>query len=128
LFLKIKVLFVGATKDKSSGSRNKVAPILGSRESVTKRESIFAWTDLPLVPFLYGLVFKFFGEHRVLVQILNTIFYSLTVVLTYQLGETLWDEGYLCGVRKESCCGRGCRFMCISYMEKDRIWRLVKQG
>jgi len=55
-------------------------------------KSIFAWTDLPLVPFLYGLVFKFFGEHRVLVQALNTIFYSLTVVLTYQLGKTLWDE------------------------------------
>jgi hypothetical protein len=55
-------------------------------------KSIFAWTDLPLVPFLYGLVFKFFGEHRVLIQALNTIFYSLTVVLTYQLGKTLWDE------------------------------------
>jgi hypothetical protein len=55
-------------------------------------KSIFAWTDLPLVPFLYGLVFKFFGEHRILIQALNTIFYSLTVVLTYQLGKTLWDE------------------------------------
>ena len=55
-------------------------------------KSIFAWTDLPLVPFLYGLVFKFFGEHRILIQVLNTIFYSLTVVLTYQLGKTLWDE------------------------------------
>jgi len=55
-------------------------------------KSICAWTDLPLVPFLYGLVFKFFGEHRILIQALNTIFYSLTVVLTYQLGKTLWDE------------------------------------
>jgi hypothetical protein len=55
-------------------------------------KSIFAWTDLPLVPFLYGLVFKFFGEHRVLIQALNTVFYSLTVVLTYQLGKTLWNE------------------------------------
>ena len=55
-------------------------------------KSIFAWTDLPLVPFLYGLVFKFFGEHRILIQALNTVFYSLTVVLTYQLGKTLWDE------------------------------------
>lgn len=42
--------------------------------------------------------------------------------------ETLWDEGYLCGVREDSCCGRGCRFMCISYMEKDRIWRLIEQS
>jgi hypothetical protein len=55
-------------------------------------KAVFAWTDMPLVPFLYGLVFKLFGEHRVLLQILNTIFYSLTVVLTYQLGKDLWDE------------------------------------
>jgi len=55
-------------------------------------KEIFAWTDLPLMPFLYGLVFKFFGEQRILIQALNTLFYSLTVVLTYQLGKTLWDE------------------------------------
>jgi len=55
-------------------------------------ENIFAWTDLPLVPFLYGLVFRFLGEHRILIQILNTTFFSLTVVLTYHLGRVLWDE------------------------------------
>ncbi len=55
-------------------------------------KSIFAWTDLPLIPFLYGLVFKFFGESRLLIQLLNTTFYALAVVLTYQLGKTLWDE------------------------------------
>jgi len=55
-------------------------------------KEIFAWTDLPVVPFLYGLVFKFFGEQRIFIQVLNTFFYSATVVLTYQLGKTLWDE------------------------------------
>ena len=55
-------------------------------------KEIFAWTDLPLVPFLYGLVFKFFGEQRIFIQVLNTLFYSSTVVLTYQLGKTLWHE------------------------------------
>ena len=55
-------------------------------------KSIFTWTDLPLLPLLYGLIFKFGGEHRFLIQILNTTFYSLTVVLTYQLGKILWDE------------------------------------
>jgi hypothetical protein len=55
-------------------------------------ETIFVWTDLPLVPFLYGLVFRTLGEHRILIQILNTIFFSLTVVLTYHLGRILWDE------------------------------------
>jgi hypothetical protein len=53
---------------------------------------IFIWTDLPLMPFLYGLIFKFFGEQRIFIQVLNTFFYSSTVVLTYQLGKTLWNE------------------------------------
>jgi hypothetical protein len=53
---------------------------------------IFTWTDLPLVPFLYGLIFKFLGEQRIFIQILNTFFYAATVVLTYQLGKNLWDE------------------------------------
>ncbi len=55
-------------------------------------QAVFAWTDLPLMPFLYGLVFKFFGEQRIFIQVLNTFFYSLTVLLTYQLGKDLWDE------------------------------------
>ena len=53
---------------------------------------IFAWTDLPLVPFLYGLIFKFFGESRLYIQILNSFFLSSTVVLTYLIGRDLWDE------------------------------------
>ncbi len=55
-------------------------------------KAIFAWTDLPLVPFLNGLVFKFLGEQRIFIQVVNTLFYSLTVVLTYRLGKSLWDE------------------------------------
>jgi len=53
---------------------------------------IAAWTDLPLVPLLYGLVFKFFGEYRTGIQIFNTILFSATVVLTYMTGKTLWNE------------------------------------
>jgi hypothetical protein len=45
-------------------------------------KEIFAWTDLPLVPFLYGMVLKLFGEQRIFIQALNTLFYALTVVLT----------------------------------------------
>ncbi len=51
-----------------------------------------AWTDLPLVPFLYGLVFKFFGESRPFIQTFTTALFSLTVVLTYLIGKELWDE------------------------------------
>jgi 4-amino-4-deoxy-L-arabinose transferase-like glycosyltransferase len=63
-------------------------------------KEIFAWTDLPLVPFLYGMVLKLFGEQRIFIQALNTLFYALTVVLTYQLGKTLWDQdlGYWAGL------------------------------
>ncbi|GMR18417.1 MAG: hypothetical protein BMS9Abin33_0829 [Gammaproteobacteria bacterium] len=53
---------------------------------------ITVWTDLPLVPLLYGLVFKFFGENRIGIQIFNTLLFSETVVLTYLIGKTLWDE------------------------------------
>ncbi len=54
--------------------------------------NIFAWTDLPLVPFLYGLIFKIFGESRVAIQVFSTILFSSTVVLTYLTGKLLWDE------------------------------------
>jgi hypothetical protein len=51
-----------------------------------------AWTDMPLVPFLYGLLFKFFGEARIFVQVLTTTLFSLTVVLTYRTATELWDN------------------------------------
>ena len=51
-----------------------------------------AWTDLPLVPFLYGLIFRYAGEERIYVQIFTTLLFSGTVVLTYRIGRELWDE------------------------------------
>jgi len=53
---------------------------------------IAVWTDLPLVPLLYGLVFKFFGEYRTGIQIFNSLLFSGTVVLTYLIGKTLWHK------------------------------------
>lgn len=62
-------------------------------------KAINAWTDLPLVPFLYGLVFKVFGESRAYIQVLTTSFFSMTVVTTYLIGKRLWDEdtGFFAG-------------------------------
>jgi hypothetical protein len=51
-----------------------------------------AWTDMPAIPFLYGLAFRVFGESRLFIQALNSLFFSGTVVLTYLIGRTLWDE------------------------------------
>lgn len=53
---------------------------------------IFAWTDLPLVPFIYGLVFQLFGEHRYIIQLVNALFYSGAVLMTYMLGKNLWSH------------------------------------
>jgi len=53
---------------------------------------IVAWTDMPLIPFFYGLIFKFFGESRIYIQMFTTFLFSMTVVLTYLIGKTLWDE------------------------------------
>ncbi len=50
------------------------------------------WTDLPLVPFVYGLIFRFAGEKRIFVQIFTTLLFSGTVVLTYRIGKELWNE------------------------------------
>jgi hypothetical protein len=51
-----------------------------------------AWTDLPLVPLLYGLVFAVFGESRIYIQAFTTLLFAASVVLTYRVGRTLWDE------------------------------------
>jgi 4-amino-4-deoxy-L-arabinose transferase-like glycosyltransferase len=61
---------------------------------------INSWTDLPLVPFLYGLIFRFAGESRVFIQALTTGLFSLTVLLTYLVGKSLWDKytGFYAGL------------------------------
>jgi len=53
---------------------------------------INAWTDMPLIPFLYGIMFRVFGESRIFIQILATTLFSSSVVLTYKLGESLWSR------------------------------------
>jgi hypothetical protein len=55
-------------------------------------KDIAVWTDLPTVPFLYGLIFKFFGESRIFIQAFTTLLFSGTLVLTYFIGKTLWSE------------------------------------
>jgi hypothetical protein len=59
-----------------------------------------AWTDLPLVPFLYGLIFRLAGEERLYVQVFTTLLFAGTVVLTYRVGAELWDEalGFSAGI------------------------------
>ncbi len=53
---------------------------------------ITAWTDMPLVPFLYGLLFRICGEHRTAIQVFTTVLFSLTTVLTCLIGQKLWDR------------------------------------
>jgi len=55
-------------------------------------KAIEIWTDLPLMPFIYGIVFRFLGEARIYVQLVTTLLFSSTVVLTYLTGKTLWDR------------------------------------
>lgn len=62
--------------------------------------AITAWTDMPLSPFLYGLILKYGNESRIAVQLFNTIIFILTVVLTYTIGARLWDRelGFYAGL------------------------------
>ena len=63
-------------------------------------KAIPAWTDMPVMPFLYGLIFKFFGEARIYAQIFTSILFSLTAALTCLIGSTLWnrDTGLIGGI------------------------------
>ncbi len=51
-----------------------------------------AWTDLPLVPALFGLAFRALGEHRVAAQVLVALLFAGTVVLTWRTGAALFGE------------------------------------
>ena len=53
---------------------------------------IDAWTDMPLVPFLYGLIFRYLGESRLLIQVLNSLLFSSSVVATYHAARVLWGK------------------------------------
>lgn len=50
-----------------------------------------AWTDMPVVPLIYGVTFRLLGEHRLSIQVVTTTLFSLSVVHTYFLGKQLWD-------------------------------------
>ena len=54
--------------------------------------SIPAWTDLPLLSFLYGLLFSLVGEGRHVIQAFNSLLFALTIALTFLIGKKLWDE------------------------------------
>lgn len=55
------------------------------------------WTDLPMAPLLYGITFKLFGESRLAVQVLNSLLFSFSALLTYLIGRELWsrEAGFL---------------------------------
>ncbi len=54
--------------------------------------AIGVWTDLPVVPFFYGIIFKHLGEVRIFIQVFNTALFSFTIVLTYLIGRILWNK------------------------------------
>jgi hypothetical protein len=62
--------------------------------------AVTAWTDLPLSPFLYGLILKYGNESRTAVQLFNTIIFILTVLLTCRIGTLLWTRelGFYAGL------------------------------
>ncbi len=53
---------------------------------------IDAWTDLPGIPFIYGLIFRYIGEKRIYIQIFNTLVFALTPVVVSLIGKELFSE------------------------------------
>jgi len=52
------------------------------------------------VSFIYGLIFKFFGESHLYIQIFTTFLFSLTCVTTFLTAKILWNEetGFYAGL------------------------------
>jgi len=61
---------------------------------------IVAWTDLPLMPFIYGMGFRVFGESRIVVQAIVLMMFAGSVALTSLLGRDLFGDraGRLAGM------------------------------
>lgn len=61
---------------------------------------ISAWTDLPLVPLIYGFLFKLFGETKLVITFFNVLLFGFIPIITYLIGQLLWDRttGFLAGV------------------------------
>lgn len=53
---------------------------------------VFAWTDLPLVPFVHGLWLAAWGERRIVSQLLSVLFFAGLVMLTSLFGAELWRK------------------------------------
>jgi hypothetical protein len=75
--------------------------VYGTRYFFTEwGRSISVWTDLPFIPFLYGLIFKYAGESRAFIQVFVSALFAMTVLITYLTGEKLWNRetGFFAGV------------------------------
>ncbi len=53
--------------------------------------SISVWTDLPAIPFFYGLLWRYLGESRAVIQCFNTLLFAGALLLTYGVGRRLWS-------------------------------------
>ena len=51
-----------------------------------------AWTDMPLVPFLYGMLLRIFGENRPAIQLYNCLIFAGGVALTYLTARFFLDR------------------------------------
>ncbi|WP_456474774.1 ArnT family glycosyltransferase [Candidatus Pyrohabitans sp.] len=55
--------------------------------------AIKPWTDLPLVPLIYGTIFRFLGESRLYIQVFNLLLFAGSVLLTRRIGDVLFGRG-----------------------------------
>jgi len=53
---------------------------------------IDAWTDLPVMSFFYGLIFRYGGEVRIYAQILNSLLFATAVTTTALFANELWNR------------------------------------
>jgi hypothetical protein len=63
-------------------------------------KEITPWTDLPLVPLIYGILFKLFGASKLVIVFFNVLLFGFIPILTYWIGRLLWDRttGFFAGL------------------------------
>jgi len=108
LFLIMSLVIIGFLS-RISFSEQCHAPLLFLLSFIT---GILFWKEPEIIVdasryFIYAkhmeeadLVFKFFGECRLYIQCFNTVLFSMTVILTFLIGKTLWNRevGVVAGI------------------------------
>lgn len=97
LFLLVSVLFYGNPEVNPDAGRYfseaKYLEVEGVEAFIREwGRKLYIYVDQPVVPFIYGVIFKIFGEKRLYLQVYNSVLFALSACLLYRIATRLWGE------------------------------------